>query len=304
MLENRIVFLNGEFVEWNQATVHIMSHSFSRGSAIFEVLGLHQTIDGPAVFRLDKHIDRLFKTADLLDMELPISKDEVHQAVLTTIKRNGINQGFIKIIGFYPQVAFEILPPQKMLDLSVFVIDPAEDFENLSFPLESGTTLCISRWCKLDPQSVPIEAKVAANYLNGIMARSEAKTRGFENGIMLDTQGFIAEGGTESIFLVKDNKLMTPALGTVLDSITRKSILRAAKTLNIESAEGRLPPNFLFEASEIFLSGTPFKVLPVKRIEDKEIQGAPGPFTQKLSALLDEIIAGRDERFRHWFFPV
>ena len=304
MLENRIVFLNGDFVAWNQATVHMMSHSFSRGSAIFEVLGIHETNVGPAVFRLDKHIERLFKTAELLDMELPISKEALHESVLATIKRNGINQGFIKIIGFYPQIAFEILPPQKKLDLSVFVIDPAEDFEGLSFLLESGTTLCISKWCKLDPQSVPIEAKVAANYLNGIMARSEAKTRGFENGIMLDTQGFIAEGGTESIFLVKDDKLMTPALGTVLDSITRKSILRAAQTLGIESVEGRLPADFLFKASEIFLSGTPFKVLPVKQIEDKVIQSTPGPFTQKLSALLDEIIAGRDERFKHWFFPV
>jgi len=304
MLEDRIVFLNGDFIDWNQATVHIMSHSFSRGSAIFEVLGLHETNAGPAVFRLDKHIDRLFKTAELLDMELPISKVELHEAVMGTVKRNGISQGFIKIIGFYPQVAFEIIPPQKMLDLSIFVIDPSQDFEGLSFPIESGTTVCISRWCKLDPQSVPIEAKVAANYLNGMMARSEAKTRGFENGIMLDTQGFIAEGGTESIFLVKDDRLLTPSLGTVLDSITRKSILHAARDIGIEPVEARLPSELLFEANEIFLSGTPFKVLPVKQIEDRAIEGTPGPLTQKLSALLDEIIAGRDKRFNHWFFPV
>jgi len=304
MFKDRIVFLNGDFVAWDQATVHMMSHSFGRGSAIFEVLSIHETIHGPAVFRLDKHIERLFKTAELLDMELPISKDEVHEAVIATIKRNGISQGFIKIIGFYPQIAFEILPPQKKLDLSIFVIDPAQDLGGINFPIKNGTTLCISKWCKLDPQSVPIEAKVAANYLNGMMARSEAKIRGFENGIMLDTQGFIAEGGTESIFLVKDDRLMTPSLGTVLDSITRKSILRAAKILGIESVEGRLPADFLFKANEIFLSGTPFKVLPVKRIEDKEIEGTPGPVTRKLSTLLDDIIAGRDERFRHWFFPV
>jgi len=304
MLENRIVFLNGDFVAWNQATVHMMSHSFGRGSAIFEVLSLHETNAGPAVFRLDKHIERLFKTAELLNMELPISREALQEAVMATIKCNGIKQGFIKIIGFYPQIAFEIIPPKKKLDLSVFVIDPSEDFEGLNFPIKSGTTLCISRWCKLDPQSVPIEAKVAANYLNGMMARSEANTRGFENGIMLDTQGFIAEGGTESIFLVKDDKLLTPSLGTVLDSITRKSILGAARAIGIESVEGRLPSELLFEANEIFLSGTPFKVLPVRKIEDRVIEGTPGPFTRKLSALLDEIIAGRDERFKDWFFPV
>jgi len=304
MLEDRIVFLNGDFVAWNQATVHIMSHSFGRGSAIFEVLSLHETNADPAIFRLDKHIERLFKTAKLLNMELPISKETLHEAVMATVKRNGISKGFIKIIGFYPQIAFEIIPPQKKLDISVFVVDPAQDFGGLDFPTKRGTTVCISRWRKLDPQSVPIEAKVAANYLNGMMARSEAKMRGFENGIMLDTQGFIAEGGTESIFLVKDGRLMTPSLGTVLDSITRNSLLQAAKAIGIESLEGRLPSELLFEANEIFLSGTPFKVLPVKRIEDRVIEGTPGPFTKKLSALLDEIIAGRDERFRHWFFHV
>ncbi|MBW2562941.1 MAG: branched-chain-amino-acid transaminase [Deltaproteobacteria bacterium] len=304
MLEDRIVFLNGDFVAWNQATVHIMSHSFGRGSAIFEVLSLHETNADPAIFRLDKHIERLFKTAKLLNMELPISKETLHEAVMATVKRNGISKGFIKIIGFYPQIAFEIIPPQKKLDISVFVVDPAQDFGGLDFPTKRGTTVCISRWRKLDPQSVPIEAKVAANYLNGMMARSEAKMRGFENGIMLDTQGFIAEGGTESIFLVKDGRLMTPSLGTVLDSITRNSLLQAAKAIGIESLEGRLPSELLFEANEIFLSGTPFKVLPVKRIEDRVIEGTPGPFTRKLSALLDEIIAGRDERFRHWFFHV
>jgi branched-chain amino acid aminotransferase len=304
MFKDRVVFLNGDFVAWNQCTVHIMSHSFGRGSAIFEVLGLHDTNAGPAIFRLDKHLERLFKTAELLGMELPISEEALHEAVMSTVKRNGISQGFIKIIGFYPQIAFEIIPPQKMLDISVFVVDPAQDFGGLDFPTKNGTTVCISKWRKLDPQSVPIEAKVAANYLNGMMARSEARTRGFENGIMLDTQGFIAEGGTESVFLVKDGRLMTPSLGTVLDSITRKSLLQAVKAIGIESVEGRLPSKLLFEANEIFLSGTPFKVLPVKQIEDRVIEGIPGPLTRKLSSLMDEIIAGRDERFKHWFFPV
>jgi len=304
MFNNRIVFLNGDFIAWKQATVHMMSHSFGRGSAIFEVLGLHQTNAGPAIFRLDKHIERFFKTAELLNMELPISEESLHQAVMGTVKRNGIGQGFIKIIGFYPQIAFEIIPPQKMLDISVFVVDPAQDFGGLDFPTKRDTTVCISRWRKLDPQSVPIEAKVAANYLNGMMARSEAKMRGFENGIMLDTQGFIAEGGTESIFLVKDGRLMTPSLGTVLDSITRKSLLQAAKVIDIESVEGRLPSQLLFEANEIFLSGTPFKVLPVKRIEDRDMENTPGPLTRKLSSLIEEIITGQDDHFKHWFFPV
>jgi branched-chain amino acid aminotransferase len=303
MLENRTVYINGEFVQWNQARVHIMCHSFGRGSAIFEVLSLHQTDAGPAVFRLDEHIYRLYRTASLLDMEVPMDRESLQEAVLETVRRNRIRQGFIKIICYYPQISFEILPPQKKLDASIFVVDPGEDLGGLHFPFEKGTTACLPKWRKLDPETVPVEAKAAANYLNGMMARSEAKTRGFENAIMLDTQGFIAEGGTESVFLVKEGVLMTPGLGTVLQSISRKSVLELATEMGMRSLEARLSPGLLFEAEEIFFSGTPIKVLPVRQVEERVIQGVPGPVSRKLLTALVEIVAGRDERFKKWLFP-
>jgi branched-chain amino acid aminotransferase len=303
MLEDRSVYLNGEFITWDRANVHIMCHSFGRGSAIFEVLSLHETLSGPAVFRLDEHIHRLYRTAALLDMELPVDKKEFHEAVLETVRRNGTKQGFIKIICFYPQISFEILPPQKKLDTSIFVIDPGEDLGGLDFPFDEGTTACVSKWRKLDPETVPVEAKAAANYLNGMMARAEAKKRGFNNVIMVDTQGFIAEGGTESVFLVKDGVLMTPSLGTILQSITRKSILEAAPHVGIPTLEGRLKPDLLFEADEIFFSGTPTKTLPVCRIEARALQNVPGPVNRKLTAAMTEIVEGRDERFKNWMFP-
>jgi branched-chain amino acid aminotransferase len=304
MLENRTVYLNGEFIAWDQAKVHLMCHSFGRGSAIFEVLSLHETQSGPAVFRLDEHIDRLYRTAKLLDMELPVGKKDFHSAVLETVRQNRARQGFIKIICFYPQISFEILPPQSKLDMSIFVVDPAEDLGGLDFPLEKGTTACLSRWRKLDPETVPVEAKAAANYLNGMMARAEAKKRGFNNVIMLDTQGFIAEGGTESVFLVKNGVLMTPSLGTVLQSISRKSLLEAAPALNLSTMEGRFKPDLLFEAEEIFFSGTPAKALPVRRVEERALEEVPGPVCKKLINVMTEIVAGREERFKHWLFPV
>jgi branched-chain amino acid aminotransferase len=304
MLDNRTVYINGEFVQWNQAKVHIMSHSFGRGSAIFEVLSMHQTGAGPAVFRLDEHIYRLERTAALLDMELPVDRETFHEAVLETVRRNRVGQGFIKIICYYPQISFGILPPQRKLDASVFVVDPAEDLGGLDFPFEKGTTACLAKWRKLAPETVPVEAKAAANYLNGMMARSEAKNRGFENVIMLDTQGFIAEGGTESVFLVKKDVLMTPSLGTVLQSISRKSVLEVAEEMGIPSMQSRLNPGLLFEAEEIFFSGTPIKVLPVREIEDRVIQGVPGPVSKELIKAFAEIVAGRDERFEKWLFPV
>ncbi|MBI4766720.1 MAG: aminotransferase class IV [Deltaproteobacteria bacterium] len=178
MLETRIVYLNGEFIAWQQATVHIMSHSFGRGSAIFEVISFHATDSGPVIFRLEEHIKRLFKTAEFLDMKLPLSPAEFYQAAAETVKRNQLNQGFIKIICFYPQFSVQVLPPHQLLDVSIFSLDPAQDIAE-GFKKGPSTTVAISKWRKLDPQTVPVPAKAAANYLNGMVARIEAGKRGF-----------------------------------------------------------------------------------------------------------------------------
>ncbi len=307
MLNTRLVFINGEFVAWEKATVHIMSHSFARGSAIFEVLSLHAARNGPAVFRLEDHIERLFKSAELLDMALPVSPEDFYTAVTDTVKRNALAKGIIKIMCYYPQIAIEITKPQEPARVAVFALDPSDDMEAVDFPgniLERGTTACISKWRKLDPQTVPIQAKAAANYLNGMVARSDAAKRGYEQAIMLDTQGFIAEGGTESVFLVKDGRLMTPALGTVLESITRKSLLQVAEKEGIGIFEGRLPPELLFEADEVFFACTPFKVYPVRRIEDRVLEDMPGPLTRQIADVIDRIADGHDERFDDWLFAV
>jgi branched-chain amino acid aminotransferase len=304
MLKDRMVYLRGDFIPWSEAKVHLMSHSVGRGSAIFEVLSFHNTVDGPAVFRLDEHLERLLASAALLGMELPMRREEFQEAVLKTVNRNGLREGFIKIICFYPQVAFSIFPPREKPDVSIFVVDPSHDLNGVAFPFEKGTTAGISKWRKLDPETVPVEAKAAANYLNGIMAKEEARKRGFEEAIMLDTQGFIAEGGTESIFLVKDGRLMTPGLGTVLKSISRKSVLEVATVMGVKTVEGRLLPELLFTSEELFFSGTPIKVLAVRQIEERVIEKVPGPVTKKLFEAMKNVVSGKDERFKAWLFPV
>ncbi|NIU55624.1 MAG: hypothetical protein GWN67_04280, partial [Phycisphaerae bacterium] len=221
-------------------------------------------------------------------------------AVAGTVKRNELNQGFIKVICFYPEISFEIIPPERQLSVSVFALDPEKDLGAKGDPFTEGTTAYVSKWCKLDPRTVPIEAKAAANYLNGMVARLEAQKKGFKHAIMLDTQGYIAEGGTESAFLVKDQCLLTPSTGMVLKSITRLSILESAKEAGIECIEKQLKPDLLAEADEIFLSSTPFKVLPVKQINDRKLPDAPGPVTHKIAELLNAIVAGNDDRFVNW----
>lgn len=304
MIEDRIVFLNGDYIPWNKATVHIMSHSFGRGSAIFEVLSLHATASGPAIFRIDAHIERLFKSAALLNMELPLSEQEFYEAVAGTVKRNDLQQGVIKIICYYPQLSVEILPPQKPLAVSIFAFDSQKDFERFGVPFEQGVTAFISQWRKLDPQTVPIEAKASANYLNGMVARAEARKNGFDYAVMLDTQGFVAEGGTESVFAVKDKQLLTPAAGTVLKSVTRMSILEASEAAGIACFEQRLKPQSLFEADELFFASTPFKVLPVKQVNDRKLENAPGPLTRQIADLMASIADGSDARFKKWLHAV
>lgn len=303
MLEDRIVYLNGEFAPWNQARVHIMSHSFSRGSAIFEVLSIHDTHFGPAIFRLDEHINRLSKSAKLLGYTLPLSPEELSHAVLDTVKCNAVRGGFIKVVAYFPQIAFTVAPPDNRLDIFVCAVDPEKDLGDVNASFEEGCTACFSKWRKLDPQTVPIEAKASANYLNGMIAKTEAFKRGFDNAIMLDTQGFIAESSIDAVFFVKEGVLMTSSLGTVLDSISRKSILQIAEAFNIDSFEGRLQPQLIYEADEIFLSGTLMKIRPVRKIEDRVLTGTPGALARMLAEILNKIVSGKDEQFRDWLFP-
>lgn len=304
MLEERWVYKDGGFVKWAEATVHMMSHSFARGATIFEVISFYATASGPAVFRLHEHIARLEKSAAYLDMELPGGHDDLCRAVAETVRCNRLRQGVVKVVGYYPQFALDVQPPQKRLDIAVFALDPSQDLEGLEFSFEKGASAGIARWRKLDPETIPVEAKAAANYLNGMIARLDVQKRGLEDAILLDTQGFIAEGATESVFLVKDGRLLTPSLGTVLDSITRRSILRVARHLGIETFEGRLRPELLFEADEIFFACTPFKVIPVRRIEDREMPAVPGPMQRRLRDILQKIAAGEEPDFRGWLYPV
>lgn len=292
-------WINGEMVRWDQATVHIMSHSFTRGSAVFEVISFHQTPNGTAVFRLDEHLKRLYRTTELLSMELFHSAQEIEHGVMETIKANNLRNGFIKIIGYYGNPAFALLPQQEKLDLSIFAVD-----DDLSIDPTHHVSACFCRWRKLDPNTVPIEAKVAGNYINGMLARQEAIRRGFDIGILLDTYGFVAEGSIEAIFWVEGDVIKTPPLGRILNSISRLSILQAAKITGLKAVEEEVKPEKFVKADEIFFASTSCKILPVCRIDDRVLENTPGPVSSELARLMANIRAGKDERFKDWLFPV
>jgi len=300
MNPERKVWRNGKMIPWEEATVHLMSHSLTRGSAIFEVLGFYSTSQGPAAFRLRDHVDRLFRSAELLGMELVQSKEEVLRAVVKTVQVNGTREGFVKIVGYYSEETFTASVSDPRLDLTVFVIPP-DGFGKHGPP---AIQVCLSRWRKLHPETVPVEAKVAAHYLNGMLARQDAQRRGFDLGVMLDTHGFLAESSVESVFIVKDGVLLAPPLGSILSSISRRSILEAAPAFGVKTAERPIRREEILTADEIFTSSTPHRVLPVSRMEDRTLGEVPGPVSRQISAFMDSIITGEDKRFSHWLYPM
>ena len=300
MFSERTMYVNGRLVPWERATVHLMSHSFCRGSAIFEVMRLHTTKRGRAIFRLDAHLSRLHRTADLLGMTLPMDGKEFKRAIFETVKGNTVENGYVKLICYYGNVAVKVMPNQKTMDTCIAVVDPETDLEAEPPQPDRPLRIALCRTRKLHPETIPIEAKAAANYLNGMLSRIEAAEKGADVGIMMDTQGFLAEGSTESIFLAKEGLLMTPSEGTILKSISRMTILELAPALGIPTVERRLRPEILAEADEIFLSSTGGRTQPVGEVDGKSLQNTPGPVTRRLSEALEEITADRSPRFSHW----
>ena len=297
MNSERKVWLNGELSLWEKATVPLLSHGFSRGSAIFEVFGIHEGPDGLFAFRMDEHLKRLMKSVELLEMELAYSTDEIIDAVTETVKANDIGRGLVKILAFWGEEAIIRLVLDSKLDVAIFAVPESEE---LVMDDPSPISACISKWRKIHPETVPVAAKSCSNYLNGYLVRKDANNRGFDVGLTVGTDGFLAEGSIESVFMVKDGVLKTPPLGRILSSITRKSILQAVPTIGIPVSEDSILPKELFEADEIFTSHSGVKVSPVSRFEDRNLQ-APGPITQQVMELMNNIVHMSDDRFNDWF---
>ncbi len=294
------VWLNGNLIPWSEATVPLLSHGFSRGSAFFEVFGVHVGPEGRMAFRMNQHLKRLMGSAELLEMELAYSSEEIIAAVKSTVSANNLGRGLIKMLAYWGEEAIINLVLDAKLDLAIFAIPQSDD---LKLDQASAISACVSKWRKIHPATVPVAAKACSNYLNGYLVRKDANNRGFDIGIALDTEGFLAEGSIESVFIVKDGVLKTPPLGRILSSITRMSILEAVSKIGIPARETPISADELSDADEIFTCHTGIKVEPIARLEDRELE-APGPVTAQMMQLMSDIIEFKDERFKDWFQPL
>ena len=294
------VWLNNEFVPGSEATVPLLSHSFSRASAIFEIFRIHAGPQGPTAFRMTDHLKRLLNSAGHLEMEMDYSLEDIAKAVVQTATKNKLISGLVKILVYWSEEMVIGLLPSAHVDLAIFTVP-----ENENMRLDSGdpVTACLSKWRKIDPSTVPVEAKACSNYLNAYLARKEAAKRGFDVGIMLDTEGFLAEGSTESVFVVQAGTLHVPPLGRVLGSISRLSIIEMAERMGLRTAQRMLTPEDLQQADEMFLSHTGNKVESLCLFEQKKMQ-APGPITKKLRHQMNRILTFQDDTHTDWMEPL
>jgi branched-chain amino acid aminotransferase len=291
------VWLNGNLIPWQDATVPLLSHGFSRASAIFDVFGVHVAPTGPAAFRMDEHIKRLMRSADLLGMEMAYSAEQIVEAVKATVNANHLGRGIVKMLAYWGEEAVIKLVLDSKLDLAIFTIPASEE---LALDQPRPLSACLSKWRKIHPETVPVGAKACSNYLNGYLARRDANQRGFDIGILLSTDGFLAEGSIESIFIVKDGVLKTPPLGRILSSITRMSILQAVPQAGVAVVEEPISVEELLAADEVFTAHTGIKVEAITRLENRELPDG-GPVTKQVMQLMDNIIQFKDDRFQDWF---
>jgi branched-chain amino acid aminotransferase len=298
---NQKIWLNGKIIQWSQANVHIMSHGLSRGSGIFEFFGFYDLPNGSAAFRMSENLKRLANSAYALGLKLTFSQDELQNGIIDSIKSNNLKNGHVKIMAYYSQEAITSLVLNEPLDVAIITLPSGPDG---GWDLQKTITACFSKWRKIPSDCMPAEAKACGGYVNAMLARADAQKRGFDYGFLLDADGLLAEGSIESVFLIKNGVLFTPALGHILHSITRKSIIELALALQIEVIEAKITPEEVLAADEIFTANSIYRILPVRSFQDKSFHPTPGPVSAKLADAFQEILAGKMAQFRHWLEPL
>ncbi len=298
------IWMDGEIVPWESANVHVMTHSLHYGSAIFEGIRCYDTNRGSMIFRLDAHVKRLYNSAKIYSMEIPYKPSETIMAIKQTILENRIKECYIRPIVFYGWDEVGVNPRGNKIHLAIAVWPwlPYLGEEGL----KNGVTCKISSWARIDPRSMPTMAKASANYANSVLARLEAQKLGYNEAILLNTSGMVAEGTGENIFIVMGGALFTPPHSAgVLPGITRDSIIQVGRDMGYTVGERNVSRSELLLADEAFFTGTAAEVTPIRDIDGNKIGGGiRGPITEKIQSKFFEIVKGRDSKYSHWLEPL
>ena len=296
------VWINGKFIDREEAKIDIFSHSLQRGSNIFERIICYEIEGRTAVFRLDDHLDRFKNSAELTRMKLPYSRDELKEAVKETVNINKVRNPYIKMSAHFPSEELDVIPPDNLVQVAIAVVDIlAMIQQQKSTRIKPTLKVKVISQRKLHPNTAPVKAKVSANYLSSMLAKYEAQDAGADEAIILDCEGNVAEASAENIFLVKNGVIATPDLDYILSGITRKSVIEIAGDMGIRVEERKVKRDELYEADELFLTATSVKIWPVVQVDDKVINdGEVGEVSQRLNNEFNKIISGKNEKYNKW----
>ena len=293
------IWFNDKFVPWREAKAHVLTHTLHYGLGVFEGVRAYETKKGAAIFRLEDHTKRLFNSAHIVGMKLPFNTTKINQAQKDSIIKNNLKSGYIRPMAFYGAESMGI----SAKELSTNVIVAAWNWGAYmgQEALESGIKVKTSSFSRHHVNSTMTKAKANGNYMNSIIAHQEATNDGYDEALLLDTQGFIAEGTGENIFIVKNGNLYTPTLSSALEGITRDTVITIAKDLNVEVVEKNITRDEVYTADEAFFTGTAAEVTPIKELDTRLIgKGKRGPLTEEIQKIYFDIVKGDNSDYEHW----
>jgi branched-chain amino acid aminotransferase len=294
-----VIWLDGKFVPWREAKVHVLTHTLHYGMGVFEGIRAYNTDKGTAIFRLQEHTNRLFRSAHILNMPMPFDKKTINQVCLDTVKKNDLETAYIRPMCFYGSEGMGL----RADNLKVHVMVAAWAWGSYlgNEGLEKGIRIKTSSYTRHHVNITMCKAKANGNYMNSMLALQEALADGYDEALLLDNEGYVAEGSGENIFLVRDGVMYTPDLTSALEGITRETIMQFAEENNITVKEKRITRDEVYVADEAFFTGTAAEVTPIRELDNRQIgSGARGPITEKLQKLYFECVEGKLEQHQDW----
>ncbi|MBF8295853.1 MAG: branched-chain amino acid aminotransferase [Bacteroidetes bacterium] len=292
------IWMNGKLVNWDDAKVHVLTHAMHYGSSWFEGIRCYDTKRGPAIFRLNAHLHRLYDSSKMYRAEIPYTLRQLEDAVKETIRANKMKACYIRPLAYRGYGEMGVLPLGCPVDVMIAVWDWGAYLGTDA--LEHGIDVCVSSWNRPAPNTVPTMSKAGGNYLNSQLIKMEAILDGYSEGIALDTAGYISEGSGENIFLVRDNVIYTPPLiSAILPGITRLSVLKLAEDAGLRVVEGLIPREMLSVADEIFFTGTAAEITPIRSVDKMKVgEGNPGPVTKRLQKAFFDVVGNANDKYK------
>jgi branched-chain amino acid aminotransferase len=294
------IWMDGKLIPWEEANVHILTHSLHYGLAVFEGIRCYLCQDGKsAVFRLREHVDRLFDSAQIGDIKIPYSKKEISEACKETLRVNQLKEGYIRPIVFIGEGVMGVYPGDNPIQVAIITWSWGAYLGEGA--LEKGIRVKVSSYTRHHVNVMMTKAKICGNYVNSVLAKREVMKMGYDEALMLDTEGYVSEASGENIFMVKNGGLKTTPLTSILPGITRDSVIQIAKAKKITILEERFTRDELYTAQEAFFTGTAAELTPIREVDDRIIgDGKPGLMTKELQAAFFNIVKGKNPEYKEW----